>query len=91
MKDSLFNEIKKGLDENLQKASKTYEGFISKFVIQKGASQEEISACNAHFNFKIPIDYQSFLLEMNGCVLFNYNDIDGFSFFGCDELINPSC
>jgi len=90
MKDSLLNEITKGLDENLQKASKTYEGLTSKFVIKKGASKEDISSCNAYFNFKMPNDYQSLLLKMNGCVLFNVDDIGGFSFFGCDELIKEN-
>ncbi len=90
MKDSLLYEIAKDLDENLQKTSGTYEGFASKFVIQKAATIKDVFECNAYFNFKIPNDYQSFLLQMNGCVLFNSNDIDGFSFFGCGELIKEN-
>ena len=75
------------LDSTLQAEIETYEGLKSHIVVRSGASEEEINKCNSYFENKLPEDYLSFLKRYNGGFFFKVNDIGGFQFWGCDELI----
>jgi SMI1 / KNR4 family (SUKH-1) len=55
-----------------------------------GASEETIKQCQLYFNHKLPMDYVSFLRTYDGCTLFKVDDVAGFRFWGCEELIQQN-
>lgn len=65
----------------------TYEGIHASIEVNEPATDHEIQEANKHFGYRIPADYISFLRHFNGAVFFKVEDIGGFQFLGCSQLI----
>ena len=59
-------------------------GLQTKSYGNGGASEFDLTSANLPND--LPRDYIDFLKIANGCTLFNYDDLDGFQFFGTQEL-----
>lgn len=64
----------------------THEGLSSIIHIKHGASSEELKLLEAYKN-DLPEVYLSLLIAFNGFDLFRIEDIGGFHFFSCGELV----
>lgn len=51
-----------------------------------GAAEFAIRKAAVNLPVALPKDYSDFLQYANGCTIYNYHDLDGFCFFGIDEL-----
>jgi len=66
------------------------ENFVSKFIVNVPASDEEIAICNTYSKNRLPEDYISFLKYYNGATLFEYDGIAGFKFLGTNEIVQDN-
>lgn len=82
-----LNYIKEIIDVTLKGTILTFEYLDSLFIMNNGASNDDIAKCNLHFNQKLPIDYIYFLEEYNGGILFKIDDYAGFKLLSTEELI----
>lgn len=82
-----LNYIKEIIGVNLKGTILTFENLVSFFIVNKGASKEEIEKCDLHFSQKLPDEYNFFLQNYNGGVLFKIDDYAGFKFLSIEELI----
>ena len=65
----------------------TYEGLASTFEMNSAASESDMEMVRKYFNYALPPDYMSFLQVFDGATFFKVQDIGGFSFLSCRELI----
>lgn len=80
----MTESLKSKLD-NIFKAIITESGGLeTKSYANAGATEFDVHGINLPAG--LPKDYLDFLKYANGCTLFNYNDLDGFLFFGTQEL-----
>jgi hypothetical protein len=66
------------------------ENFLSSFLMNKPASEEEIKKCDSYSNNRLPAEYKYFLAYFNGGTLFEYEAIAGFKFLGTSEFIEEN-
>lgn len=90
MKKQLVFKINRILDSNNEGLINTYEGLVSKFIVNIGAKEEDIIKCDNYFRNKIPNDYKLFLKNYNGSVFFKIDDFAGYKFFDCNSLITEN-
>jgi hypothetical protein len=67
-----------------------YDGLQVSFHRHKPATHEEISSLISAGNLKLPRDYLDFLQTFNGCTIFEYKDLGGFSFLGINEIVKEN-
>lgn len=79
--------IKEIIDLSLKGTISTFENLVSQFVMNKGASNDEIRKCDLHFNQNLPAEYKFFLQNFNGGILFKIDDYAGFKFLSTKALI----
>jgi len=79
--------IKEVIDPSLKGIISTFENLVSLFVMNKGASNDDIVKCDLHFNLNLPVDYKFFLQNFNGGILFKIDDYAGFRFLSTNELV----
>ena len=80
-------EINKLLSGSREIDLDTYEGIPSKISLNEKSNKEDLDKCDSYFQFRLPDDYLLFLENFNGGIFFQVNDIAGFQFWGCKELI----
>ena len=90
MRNQLITTIKELSNQSFARTIKTFENFVSEFIVNEGASDEEISICDSYFGFKLPEDYKSFLKEFDGSVFFKIEDFAGFKFLGCVDIVKEN-
>ena len=86
MKNFLFY-IKRIIDTNLKGKVSTFENLASLFIMNKEASKDNITKSNLHFKKQLPDEYNLFLQNYNGGILFKVDDYAGFKFLSAAELI----
>jgi hypothetical protein len=82
-----LNYIKKIIDITLRGTILTFENLASLFIMNSGASADDIEKCELYFTKKFPDDYKFFLQEFNGGIFFKIDDYAGFKFLSTEELI----
>ncbi len=78
------------ISESQNEKIKTFEELDSTFTINVGASDNSIEECERYFNYKVPLDYKTFLRKYDGCVLYQIEDFAGFQFLSTKKLVDEN-
>jgi hypothetical protein len=75
------------IDAKLKGSIVTFENLESDFIMNNGSSLAEISRCELLLKNNLPEEYNYFLQNYNGGVLFKIDDYAGFKLLSNTELI----
>ena len=66
------------------------DGSVLKFNKYFKASKDELEELQIKLGFILPLEYLDFLSFSNGCIMYNFNDIDGYYFYNTTEMIKEN-
>jgi len=88
--ESYMEKLNRLVSEGEDTKIKTFEQLESTITMNKGASENDIEECQKYFNFKIPLDYKTFLKKYDGGILYQIEDFAGFQFLSAKKLVDEN-